>query len=127
AAVKVLARVSGPPQAGLVGRPERFDMLNAAYVNAVAGNFFDFDDTHLATVIHPTAPVAPVALALAEHYGASGADLLLALALGIEVECRIGNAVSPGHYARGWHITATCGAFGAAAAAAKLLRLSPAA
>lgn len=121
----VLAEVSGPPQAGLVGRRERLDMLGAAAINAVAGNFHDFDDTHLATVIHPAAPVAPVTLALAERHGASGADLLLALALGIEVECRIGNAVSPAHYARGWHITATCGVFGAAAAAARLLGLTP--
>lgn len=126
AAVHVLGETSGPPQASLIGRPERFDMLNAAFVNAVAGNLFDFDDTHLATVIHPTAPVAPVALALAEHRGASGADVLAALALGMEVACRIGDAVSPGHYARGWHITATCGVFGAAAAAAHLLGLSPA-
>jgi 2-methylcitrate dehydratase PrpD len=53
----------------------------------------------------------------------SGADLLNAFILGVEIECRIGNAVSPGHYRRGWHITATCGVFGAAAAAGKLLGL----
>ncbi len=123
--VAVLAGVGGPPQAGLIGRPERFDILNATTVNAIAANLLDFDDTHLATVIHPAAPVAPVTLALAERDGASGVEVLLALALGIEVECRIGKAVSPSHYARGWHITATCGVFGAAAAAAKLLRLSP--
>jgi len=123
-AVGVLGRTSGPPQAGIIGQRERFDILNAAFVNAISGNLLDFDDTHLATVIHPTAPVAPVALALAESRGASGAALLTALAIGIEVECRIGNAVSPAHYARGWHITATCGVFGAAAAAAKLLGLS---
>jgi 2-methylcitrate dehydratase PrpD len=76
-------------------------------------------------VIHPSAPVAPVALALAEQRGLSGQALLHAFILGVEVECRIGNAVSPGHYARGWHITATCGVFGAAAAGAKLLGLSP--
>ncbi len=124
AAVSVLAGVSGPPRASLIGRTERFDVLNAAFVNAIAGNLFDFDDTHLATVIHPTAPVAPVVLALAESRGATGEAMLTALALGMEVECRIGNAVSPAHYARGWHITATCGVFGAAAAAAKLLGLS---
>jgi 2-methylcitrate dehydratase PrpD len=125
AIAQVLGQVSGPPQATLIGRSERFDMLAASTINAAAGNLFDFDDTHLATVIHPAAPVAPVTLALGERIGASGHDILLALALGIEVECRIGNAVSPAHYARGWHITATCGVFGAAAAAAKLLRLSP--
>jgi 2-methylcitrate dehydratase PrpD len=126
AAVRVLARLSGPPQATLIGRVERFDILNAAFVNAIAGNLLDFDDTHLATVIHPTAPVAPAVLALAESRGGSGSELLAALAVGMEVECRIGNAVSPAHYARGWHITATCGVFGATAAAAKLIGLSPA-
>ena len=122
-AVRILGGLRGPAPATIIGRPERFDILNACFINAIAGNLFDFDDTHLDTVIHPTAPVAPVVLALAEHRGASGAELLHALALGAEVECRIGNAVSPGHYARGWHITATCGVFGAAVAAAKLLRL----
>jgi 2-methylcitrate dehydratase PrpD len=122
--VRVLRDVAGPPQATVIGRFERLDMLNACYVNAIAGNLYDFDDTHLDTVIHPTAPVAPVALALAERHGATGTELLHALILGAEIECRIGNGVSPGHYARGWHITATCGVFGAAAAAARLLGLS---
>lgn len=125
-AVRTLSQFAGPPQAGIIGRPERFDILNACFVNAIGGNLFDYDDTHLNTVIHPTAPVAPVVLALAEQRGASGAEMLHALILGIEVECRIGNGVSPGHYNRGWHITATCGVFGAAAAASRLLGLSAA-
>ena len=125
-AIRVLGPFPAAAPAGLIGRPERADPMNAAFLNAVAANLLDFDDTHLATVIHPTAPVAPPALALAETRGLSGADLLLAFVLGAEVTCRIGNAVSPGHYARGWHITATCGVFGAAAAAAKLLRLTTA-
>jgi len=123
AAVRVLAPLSGPPAAGLLGRRERLDPASAAFVNAAAGNLLDYDDTHLATVIHPTAPVLPAALALAEQRGRSGAEALAAFVLGAEVECRIGNAVSPGHYDRGWHITATCGVFGAAAAASRLLRL----
>jgi 2-methylcitrate dehydratase PrpD len=68
-------------------------------------------------------PICPV-LALAQARGFSGQAVLTAFILGVEVECRIGNAVSPGHYARGWHITSTCGVFGAAAACAKLLGLS---
>ncbi len=123
-AVDVMRRFSGAAQAGLIGRPERLDILGASFINAAAANFFDFDDTHLRTVIHPTAPVAPAVLALAEAEGLSGAAVLHALILGIEIACRIGNGVSPGHYARGWHITATCGVFGAAAASAKLLGLS---
>jgi 2-methylcitrate dehydratase PrpD len=122
-ALRVLAPVSGPGQVTVLGRTERLDPLGAAFINAVAANLLDYDDTHLRTVIHPTAPVAPAALALAEQRGLSGAALLHAFILGAEVECRIGNAVSPGHYARGWHITSTCGVFGSAAASAKLLGL----
>ena len=123
--VRVLDPLSGPAQASLIGRAERMDVLSAAFINAIAANLLDFDDTHLNTVIHPTAPVAPPVLALAEVRGLTGAEAMLAFVVGAEVACRIGNSVSPGHYARGWHITATCGVFGAAAAAAKLLRLSP--
>jgi len=95
----------------------------AAFVNAASGNVFDFDDTHHPTIIHPTAPVAPALFALAETRAVTGAALLHAFILGVEVECRLGNAVSPYHYRRGWHITSTCGVFGAASAAAKILGL----
>jgi 2-methylcitrate dehydratase PrpD len=122
-AVRVLAPFSGPDRVTVIGRPERLDAMGASFVNTVAANLLDYDDTHLNTVIHPTAPVAPPLLAIAEQRGLSGAQLLHAFILGAEVECRIGNAVSPGHYARGWHITSTCGVFGAAAGCAKLLGL----
>ena len=121
----VLNAFSGPREVTVIGRAERFDALSASMLNAVSSNLLDYDDTHLNTVIHPTAPVAPPVLALAEQHGYSGQEVLLAFILGAEIECRIGNAVSPQHYARGWHITATCGIFGAAVAAAKLLKLSP--
>lgn len=123
-AVAVSQPFSGPPAATLVGRPERLDIASASFVNAIAANLYDFDDTHLNTVIHPTAPVAPVALAMAEQSGFSGRQVIDAFVLGAEIECRIGNSVSPRHYARGWHITATCGVFGAAAAASRLLGLN---
>lgn len=122
-AIRVLAPLSGADRVTVLGRAERLDPLGAAFINAVSANLLDYDDTHLRTVIHPTAPVAPAALALAEQRGLSGAAMLHALILGAEVACRIGNAVSPGHYARGWHITSTCGVFGSAAASAKLLGL----
>lgn len=129
-AIEALLAVLRPSCAGgesvLFARRERMDAMGASFVNAVAGNLLDFDDTHLPTVIHPTAPVAPPVLALAAAHRRCGADALLAFVLGAEVECRIGNAVSPGHYARGWHITATCGVFGAAAGAARLLGLDEA-
>ncbi|WP_128565160.1 MmgE/PrpD family protein [Methylobacterium crusticola] len=123
-AVSALAPFSGPPQAGLFGRPERFDIMNAASLNGVSSHIFDYDDTHLKTVIHPAGPVASAILAYAEMRPVSGADFLNALVLGVETECRIGNAVYPNHYDVGWHITGTAGVFGAAAAAGKLMGLT---
>lgn len=125
-AMRVLTPLSGASRVTVLGRTERLDPLGAAFINAIGGNLLDYDDTHLRTVIHPSAPVAPAVLALAEQRGLSGADVLHAFILGAEAECRIGNAVSPGHYARGWHITSTCGVFGSAAASAKLLHLDAA-
>ncbi|TPL85047.1 MmgE/PrpD family protein [Mesorhizobium sp. B2-3-12] len=120
---KSLAPFSAGETATVIGHSQRRDALTAAFLNAAAINVFDFDDTHAGTIIHPTAPVLPVVLALAETRPVSGAQLLHAFTLGAEVACRIGDAVSPGHYDRGWHITSTCGIFGAAVAAAKLLDL----
>lgn len=125
-AAAVLAPFSGRSGLTLIGRAERLDAMAASFINCIAGNHLEYDDTHLRTVIHPTAPVAPPVLALAEEREIPGAAALHAFILGVEVECRIGNAVSPAHYARGSHITATCGVFGSAAAAAKLLGLSAA-
>ena len=119
-----LAQFSGGKQATILGRAERIDALSAAFLNAAAANVHDFCDTHLATVIHPTAPVAPALLALAELKQVSGPELLLAFILGNEVQARIGLAISPHHYNKGWHITSTCGAFGAAAGSGRLLGLN---
>ncbi len=124
AALRTLLPFSGAATSAIIGRPERLDAMGAAFVNAISANLLDFDDTHLDTIIHPAAPVAAPVLALAQARGFSGQAVLTAFILGVEVECRVGNAVSPGHYARGWHITSTCGIFGAAAACAKLLGLS---
>jgi 2-methylcitrate dehydratase PrpD len=123
-AVAALAPFSGPAQASLLGRRERFDIMNAAFINGVSSHIFDFDDTHLKTIIHPAGPVASALLALSEYHPVSGKDFLNALVLGVETECRIGNAVYPNHYDVGWHITGTAGVFGAAAAAGKVLGLS---
>ena len=65
-ALRVLRPFSGSADATVIGRPERLDPMAAAFVNAVAANLLDYDDTHLATVIHPTAPVAAPLLALGE-------------------------------------------------------------
>jgi len=124
-ALASLSAFSGGRQATLIGRRERIDALNAAFLNAAGANVLDFCDTHVPTAIHPTAPLAPALLALADLQRVGGRDLLLAFVLGQEVECRIGLAMSPSHYNRGWHITATCGVFGAAAGSGRLLALSP--
>jgi 2-methylcitrate dehydratase PrpD len=122
-ALRSLAEFSGGRQVTVVGRTERLDALSAAFLNAACANVDDFCDTHIPTVIHPTAPVAAALLAYAEWRQASGPDLLLALILGNEVQARIGLAMSPSHYERGWHITSTCGVFGAAAGSGKLAAL----
>src|SRR5271168_32666 len=123
-AVATLSPFSGPAQASLLGRRERFDIMNAAFINGVSSHIFDFDDTHLKTIIHPAGPVASAILALSEMHPVSGKDFLNALVLGVETECRIGNAVYPNHYDVGWHITGTAGVFGSAAAIGKLLKLN---
>jgi 2-methylcitrate dehydratase PrpD len=125
-ALQSLSEFSGGKQATIVGRSERIDALSAAFLNAAGANVFDYCDTHLPTVVHPTSPLAPAVLALSELRKVTGAEFLLAFILGFEIECRVGGAVSPGHYPKGWHITSTCGVFGAAAGAAKLLKLSEA-
>ena len=114
----------GQGTATIVGRKERADELTATFLNSAGANIDDFCDTHLPTVIHPTAPIMPPLYALSELQRVRGADLLDAFALGVEVACRIGNSISPSHYrTRGWHITASCGVFGAAAAAGRMLGL----
>ncbi len=114
------------PQAAVLGRSERVDIASAALVNGIASHVFDFDDTHLKTIIHPAGPVAPALLALAELKGSSGRAVLDALVLGIDVACRMGKVVYPAHYDRGWHITGSTGVLGAAAGCARLLGLDAA-
>ncbi|MDP1841030.1 MAG: MmgE/PrpD family protein [Reyranella sp.] len=123
-ALKSLAEFSGGKLATIIGRTDRIDALSAAFLNGAGANVFDYCDTHLPTVVHPTSPVAPALLALADMRRVTGPELLLAFVLGFEIECRVGGAVSPGHYPKGWHITSTCGVFGSAAGAAKLLGLT---
>ena len=123
-ALAALSEFSGPREATVLGRGDKLDIMLAALMNGATSHTFDFDDTHLRTVIHPSGPVASALLALAERKGLNGKEFLNAFILGIEAECRIGNAVYPSHYDVGWHITATAGVFGAAAAAGRVLGLS---
>ena len=110
-------------QAAVLGRKERVDVGSAALINGISSHTFDFDDTHLKTIIHPAGPVASALLALAELKGASGRTLIDALVLGIDVSCRMGNVMYPAHYDRGWHITGSTGMLGAAAGCARMMGL----
>jgi 2-methylcitrate dehydratase PrpD len=122
-ALAALTPFSGKATSTVLGRGDRLDAPHAALVNGISSHVLDYDDTHLKTIIHPAGPVASALLALAELRPMSGRDLLTALIVGVEVECRIGNSVYPHHYDRGWHITGTAGVFGAAAAIGKAIGL----
>lgn len=121
----------GAGPATVIGSDRRLAPRFAAFANGIAIHADDYDDTQLAVgrdrvyglLTHPTAPALPAALAMAESTGASGAQAMLAYHLGVEVECKIAEAIHPRHYQAGFHSTATCGTFAAAAASAKLLGL----
>ena len=123
-----LRELGGNEQGTVLGATLRAPLQSAAWANGTAGHAMDYDDTQLATdpqsvyglLTHPTVPVLAGALAAAEGTGASGAALLDAYILGVEVACRVADAVNPRHYRDGFHSTATMGGFGAAAAAARL-------
>ena len=123
AALAALTELEPAAQAMILGRRERVDVASAALLNGITSHTFDFDDTHLKTIIHPAGPVASAALALAERHRATGRELVDAIVLGVDVECRVGNAIYPDHYDRGWHITGSTGMLGAAAACARILKL----
>jgi 2-methylcitrate dehydratase PrpD len=120
-----LLGLGGEGQATVMGDRVRRVPAVAALLNGALGHSLDFDDTHAASSLHPSAPVVPAALAAAELVQASGVRTLTAIVAGYEVCCRLGLALDPtAHYARGFHPTATAGTFGAAAAAGSILGLS---
>ena len=117
----------GNGAARVFGDAATYAPAGAALLNGALGHALDFDDTHAAGTLHPGAPVIPAAIAAAEITGASGADILAAIVAGYETSCRIAIALPAGdHYARGFHPSATCGVFGAAAAAARIFGLDAA-
>lgn len=111
-------------QASVLGHPLKTSPAEAAFANGLAGHALDFDDSLPTLRGHPSTTMGPAALAVAEASGASGASVLAAFALGLEVAGKLGRAVGSGHYMRGWHTTATIGAFSATAACARLWGLS---
>ena len=122
-ALRALKPFSGPETSTVLGRTERLDAAHAALINGISSHVLDYDDTHLKTIIHPAGPVCSALLALAELRPIGGREFLTAQIVGIETECRIGNAVYPDHYDRGWHITGTAGVFGSAAACGRAIGL----
>jgi 2-methylcitrate dehydratase PrpD len=116
--------------ATIIGSARKTAPRFAAFANGVSIHADDFDDTQLSAakdrvyglLVHPTVPVLPAVFAIAEGSSFSGKELLLAYHLGVEVECKIAEAISPRHYQDGFHSTGTCGPFGSAAACARLLR-----
>lgn len=125
---------SGHGAATVIGTNRTTAPQLAALVNGVSVHADDFDDTQLAAakdrvyglLVHPTVPVLPAAFALGERGGLGGKDFMLAYHVGVEVECKIAEAIAPRHYEDGFHSTGTCGPFGSAAACAKIMRLDAA-
>jgi aconitate decarboxylase len=121
----VAATFSPGGMASLFARVEKVSPADAALANGTAIHGFEIDDAHITSSLHPGAVTLPASLAVAEARQASGADLLTALATGYEVGLRVGICAGVSHSTSGYHVTGTAGALGAAAAAARLLKLSP--
>ncbi|HEX3993754.1 MAG TPA: MmgE/PrpD family protein [Acetobacteraceae bacterium] len=122
---QTLGAFAGPAQATLLARGRRADILHASLINGLASSIYSFDDTHETAVVHPAGPIAAAVLALAEYRPVSGADLLAAFALGVEMTCRLclGTTVAPADGSFAWSGTGISMSFGAAVAAGRLLGL----
>lgn len=125
---RALQPFAGAPQATLIGRGARTDLLNAALINGLSASAYTYDDTHAEAIVHPSAPVSAAAFAMAEHRPVSGREFLHAFALGVETVCRLSKAISvpPARGSIAWSQTGITGGIGAAVAAAKLMRLDAA-
>lgn len=120
----LIAHRRSAEEATVIGTPLRVCVEDAAFANGTAAHALDYDDVNVSLQGHPSAPILCPTLALAERAGASGAALVTAFVVGVEIEAKLGRTMNPAHYEVGWHATATLGVFGAAAATAKLLGLS---
>ncbi|MDO9525046.1 MAG: MmgE/PrpD family protein, partial [Gemmobacter sp.] len=117
--------IAGPGRATLIGRGRKVDPVSAVLANGTLGYAADYEPHHPEAILHPVAVMIPTALALCETENRSGAEALAAIALGCEITYRVSMAMNPrALYARGFHPSAIAGSFGAAAAAAYLMRLT---
>lgn len=123
--VATVTEAGGNPQASIIGHGRRTDVASAAFVNCLSSTVLSFDDTHLATVTHPTGPVAASLFAFSERHTISGEDFVTAIALGIEIVCRMSNVLllPPAQANLGLFVTGLSGPIGAAAALGRLMRL----
>jgi len=122
--VEVVKELGGKRESVIIGERERSSCGNAALANGTMAHASDFDDDHRSATMHPGAVVVSAALALAERESCEGSRVVEALVAGYEVVCRVGEAFLGKQYHEGFHPTGTCGVFGSAAAAAKILKLS---
>jgi 2-methylcitrate dehydratase PrpD len=121
---RFVSQSGGTPEATLIGLGQKSSLVNAALYNGTLGYYCDIEAHHPGAIMHGPAIVVPAALAAAEARGASGQDVLAAVVLGIDVACRVSYAIDPNAlYARAFHPTAVCGAFGAAAAVGRIIGL----
>ena len=114
----------GSDESVVIGMANRLPSRSAAFANGVAGHALDYDDTHFATFGHPTAVIIPASLAVTDRLKCNTEKFYKSALIGIELAIRIGIWLGKGHYLKGFHITSTAGAFGAAMAAAHILDLN---
>ena len=107
----------------LISNGKEVSAKSAAFVNGTIGHALDYDDTHFLFTGHPTASAFPAALAIGEELGSSIDEIMLAYMCGVEISTRLGHILGYSHYNKGFHQTATSGAFGATLVASKLLKL----
>jgi len=123
--IEVVKELGGTKESSIVGERMKVSCTNAALANGTMAHASDYDDDHRSATMHPGSAVVPAALALAEREGCEGPRLIEAVIAGYEVICRVGEAFLGTQYHEGFHPTGACGVFGAAAAAAKILKLPP--
>lgn len=125
-AAAAVTRMGGAPQSSILGHRQRTDVASAAFVNCVSSSCYAFDDAHLPTVAHPGSPAGAALLAIAETQAVRGEDFLNALALSIEIQCRLSNALAqpPAKFNSGFFMTGLSGPIGVALGVGNLLRLN---
>lgn len=121
---EIVQELGGRDQATAAGFGFRCSAPDAALINGTAAHALDYDDVTSSMRGHPSVPLAPAVLAVAERTGASGQEVIAAFVVGFELECKVGRGMGASHYGRGWHATSTLGTLGAAAASARLLSLN---